>query len=91
MNNQVTKIFEDMTDMELVLFVQEMKEDSPQGIIRENGITRQKCRMVYDIVGGGVNDYLLMVQISILQEAAYRFTPSIDELTTKYYGTKRRT
>jgi hypothetical protein len=39
--------------------------------------------MVYDIVGGGVNDYLLMVQISILQEAAYRFTPSIDELTTK--------
>jgi microcompartment protein CcmK/EutM len=81
MNNQVTKIFEDMTDMELVLFVQEMKEDSPQGIIRENGITRQKCRMVYDIVGGGVNDYLLMVQISILQEAAYRFTPSIDELT----------
>ena len=83
MNNQVTKIFEDMTDMELVLFVQEMKEDSPQGIIRENGITRQKCRMVYDIVGGGVNDYLLMVQISILQEAAYRFTPSIDELTTK--------
>jgi hypothetical protein len=83
MNNQVTKIFEDMTDMELVLFVQETKEDSPQGIIRENGITRQKCRMVYDIVGGGVNDYLLMVQISILQEAAYRFTPSIDELTTK--------
>jgi hypothetical protein len=83
MNNQVTKIFEDMTDMELSQFVQETKEDSPQGIIRENGITRQKCRMVYDIVGGGVNDYLLMVQISILQEAAYRFTPSIDELTTK--------
>jgi hypothetical protein len=39
--------------------------------------------MVYDIVGGGVNDYLLMVQISILQKVAYRFTPSIDELTTK--------
>jgi hypothetical protein len=83
MNNQVTKIFEDMTDMELVLFVQEMKEDSPQGIIRMDGIVRQKCRMVYNIVGGGVYDHLLMVQLSILQEAAYRFTPSIDELTTK--------
>jgi hypothetical protein len=83
MNNQVTKIFEDMTDMELALFVQEMKEDSPQGIIRMDGIVRQKCRMVYDIVGGGVYDHLLMVQLSILQEAAYRFTPSIDELTTK--------
>lgn len=83
MNNQVTKIFEDMTDMELVLFVQEMKEDSPQGIIRMDGIVRQKCRMVYDIVGGGVYDHLLMVQLSILQEAAYRFTPSMDELNTK--------
>ena len=83
MNNQVTKIFEDMTDMELVLFVQEMKEDSPQGIIRMDGIVRQKCRMVYNIVGGGVYDHLLMVQLSILQEAAYRFTPSMDELNTK--------
>jgi hypothetical protein len=72
-----------MTDMELALFVQEMKEDSPQGIIRMDGIVRQKCRMVYDIVGGGVYDHLLMVQLSILQEAAYRFTPSIDELNTK--------
>jgi hypothetical protein len=78
MNNQVTKIFEDMTDMELSQFVQEMKEDSPQGIIRTDGITRQKCRMVYDIVGGGVNDYLLMVQLSLLTEAAYRFTPKFD-------------
>jgi hypothetical protein len=31
--------------------------------------------MVHDIVGGGVYDHLLMVQLSILQEAAYRFTP----------------
>ena len=77
MNNQVTKIFTDMTDIELSQFISEMKEDSPQGIIRMDGIIRQKCRMVYEIVGGGVYDHLLMVQLSILQEAAYRFTPKL--------------
>jgi hypothetical protein len=77
MNNQVTKIFTDMTDIELSQFISEMKEDSPQGIIRMDGIIRQKCRMVYEIVGGGVYDHLLMVQLSILQESAYRFTPKL--------------
>jgi hypothetical protein len=77
MNNQVTKIFTDMTDMELSQVITEIKEDSPQGIIRMDGVIRDKCRMVYEIVGGGVYDHLLMVQLSILQEAAYRFTPTL--------------
>ena len=74
MNNQVTKIF---TDIELSQFISEMKEDSPQGIIRMDGVVRNKCRMVHEIVGGGVYDHLLMVQLSIFQEAAYRFTPKL--------------
>ena len=77
MNNQVTKIFTDMTDMELSQVITEIKEDSPQGIIRMDGVIRDKCRMVYDIVGGSVYDHLLMVQLSILREAAYRFTPTL--------------
>jgi hypothetical protein len=76
MNNQVTKIFTDMTDMELSQVITEIKEDSPQGIIRKDGIVRQKCKKVQDIVGGGVHDHLTMVQSSILQEAAFRFTPT---------------
>ena len=51
MTNKVTKIFSDMTDEELVLVIDEMKEDAPQGIIREDGIVRSKCKMVHDIVG----------------------------------------
>ena len=46
MTNKVTKIFSDMTDEELVLVIAEMKEDDQQGIIRENGIVRSKCKMV---------------------------------------------
>ena len=34
-----------MTDEELVLVIDEMREDDPQGIIRENGIVRSKCKM----------------------------------------------
>lgn len=81
MTNKVTKIFSDMTDEELILVIAEMKEDDPQGIIRENGIVRSKCKMVHDIMGGNIYEHLMMVQISIMKEAAYRFTPTMDELT----------
>jgi oligoribonuclease (3'-5' exoribonuclease) len=81
MTNKVTKIFSDMTDEELVLVIAEMKEDDPQGIIRENGIVRSKCKMVHNITGGNIYEHLMMVQISIIKEAAYRFTPTMDELT----------
>lgn len=81
MINKVTKIFSDMTDEELILSIQEMKEDGPLGIIRENGVVRNKTKMVRDIVGGNAYEHLMMVQFSILQEAAYRFTPTMDELT----------
>lgn len=70
-----------MTDEELILSIQEMKEDGPLGIIRENGVVRNKTKMVRDIVGGNDYEHLMMVQFSILQEAAYRFTPTMDELT----------
>lgn len=81
MTNKVTRVFSDMTDEELVLVIDEMREDDPQGIIRENGIVRSKCKMVHAIVGGNTYDHLTMVQVSILREAAYRFTPTMDELT----------
>jgi hypothetical protein len=81
MVNEVTKVFSNMTDEELVQVIQEMKEDNPQGIIRMDGIVREKCKIIQNIVGGNTYEHLLMTQFSILQEAAYRFTPTMDELT----------
>lgn len=78
--NPVTKIFTDMDNSELIQAIQEMKEDGPQGIIRSGGVVRKKCNEVHKIVGGNIYEHLVMVQSSILQEAAYRFTPTIDEL-----------
>lgn len=81
MINEVTKIFSEMTDSELAQVIQEMKEDGPQGIVRMEGIVREKCKMIQDIVGGNAYEQIMMVQFSILKEAAYRFTPTVDELT----------
>ena len=81
MTNEVTKVFSDMSDEELVLVIQEMKEDGLQGIIRMDGIVREKCKMVQEITGFSGEQHLMMAEFSILQEAAYRFTPTMDELT----------
>jgi len=81
MENEITKVFSDMSDEELILVIQEMKEDESQGIIRMDGIVRKKCKIVNKIVGGSTYEQMGMVQFSILQEAAYRFTPTMDELT----------
>jgi hypothetical protein len=77
MNNQVTRVFSEMTDFELSRAIREMKEDGSKGIIREGGVIREKCKMVYQIVGGNVYEHLMMSHFSILQEAAYRFTPDL--------------
>ena len=77
MINEVTKVYSDMTDQELSQVIKEMKEDGPTGIIRENGIVRKTCKKVQNIVGGNSYEHLMMVQFSILQEAAYRFTPEV--------------
>ncbi len=80
MINEVTKIFSEMTDLELVQAIREMKEDSPKGIIREDGVVREICKMVNQIIGGNVCEQLMMTEMSILREAAYRFVPNLDLL-----------
>ena len=81
MKNEVTKVFSNMTDLELSQAIREMKEDGliKEGIIRD-GVVRERCKMVQKIVGGNSYEHLTMVQFSILQEAAYRFTPNLDLL-----------
>ena len=82
MVNEITKVFSEMTDGELSQVIQEMKEDGPQGIIRMEGIIRKKCEMIQKIAGGDTTyERIMLVQFSILQEAAYRFTPKMEELT----------
>lgn len=81
MLNEVTKVFSDMSDEELAQVIQEMKEDEQQGIVRTEGIVRDKCKKVHEIIGGNVFEHMTMIQFLILKEAAYRFTPTIDKLT----------
>jgi hypothetical protein len=78
--NVVKKVFTDMTDLEISRAIREMKEDEPQGIIREDGVVREKCKRVHALIGGNVYAQLTMVQYLILQESAYRFTPEEKDL-----------
>ncbi len=80
MTNEIKKVFTEMTDLELSQAIREMKEDGTKGIIREGGVIREKCKMVNQIVGENVYGHLMMSHFSILQEAAYRFTPNLDLL-----------
>jgi len=59
-----------MTDLELAQGGQRMKEDRPQGFVRTEGIVREKCKMVHEIVGDNVYTHLMMTQMSIYKEAA---------------------
>ena len=81
MINEVTKVFSEMTDLELAHAIREMKEDGPKGIIREKGVVRERRKMVQKITGSeGAYEHLMMTHFSILKEAAYRFTPNLDLL-----------
>ena len=80
MNNEVTKVFSNMTEDELYLVIQEIREDETSGITRSDGIVREKCMMIQKIVGGHTYEQLEMVKNSILKEAAYRFTPTLTQI-----------
>lgn len=76
MANPVTQIFSEMTNHELIQAIKEMKEDDLTGITRAEGILREKCKIIHSLTGGNVYEHLTMVRFSIIQEAAYRFTPN---------------
>ena len=81
MRNKVTKIFSDMTDEELVLVIDEMRKTPHKVLSVRMVLFVLNVKWIHAIVGGNVYEHLTMVQVSIMKEAAYRFTPTMDELT----------
>jgi hypothetical protein len=82
--NPIKSIFTNLTDDDLVLSIQEMKEDESLGVIRENGYVRNLCKQIHNFVGGNVYEHMIMVQVSLYKEASFRFTPTMDELTNNF-------
>lgn len=74
--NQITKIFNELTDSQLKEAILEMKEDDTFGIIRENGYVRNITKQIVDITNQPLSAQLFITTISLYKEAAYRFTNS---------------
>ena len=72
--NEITKLFSDLTDDQLRDAVNEIREDEPRGIIRTDGYVRDLTRQWGEITGESGVIHLTMVQVSILKEAAFRFS-----------------
>lgn len=72
--NAITKLFEDLTDNQLIEAVSQIQEDEPKGIIRSGGYVRELTRKFSEITGENNTIHLTMVQMSIFREAAIRFS-----------------
>jgi hypothetical protein len=50
MKNRVTEVFSSMSDMDLMKALVEMREDEPKGVFRQDGVVRDICQKIHDII-----------------------------------------
>lgn len=73
MESPILKLFSDLTDEDLVLAIAEIKENSKNGFIKDDGFVREMARKMKEItmVEGSMD--LTFSEINLLREAAYRW------------------
>ena len=72
MKKEIKELFEGISDDELKQAIQEIKEDGETGFIRE-GVVREYAKLCSDIIGISTYTDLLMTEMCLLREAAYRW------------------
>lgn len=71
MNNEITELFKSISDSDLKLVMQEMKESESTGYIGD--LVREYAKKTVLITGNSVSTDLYMVQINLFKEAAFRW------------------
>jgi hypothetical protein len=71
MNNKITELFKSISDSDLKLVMQEMKESESTGYIGD--LVREYVGKTVLITGNNVSTDLYMVQINLFKEAAFRW------------------
>lgn len=80
MSNLIKLYYQDMSDLDLVLTIKEIRSLEPDGLIGDR--LRNIAREVKEIVGGeGASLDLFNAMVSIFKEAAYRFEENSGFLT----------
>lgn len=71
--NPIQQLYISLSDEELTAILTEIKESDITGVLPDNSLTRNLCREAVKITGMDVSSNLLMVQIGVLKEGAYRW------------------
>ena len=71
--NPIKQLFSDLSDEELILTINEIKESDVTGVFPDNSNVRALCQESANITNMDVSSNLLMVQLNILKEGAYRW------------------
>lgn len=72
MNNPIIDLFNSMQDSELITAIAEIKDSEKDGVLC-NGVVRNYMRKAAQITGSGQD--MNMTIMTILKQAAYRWTP----------------
>jgi hypothetical protein len=71
--NPITELYKNLHDVELKIMVEEIKESEKTGTFGDDSEIRQLCRKTSEITGMDVSSNLLMVQMGVLKESAFRW------------------
>ena len=75
--SNIQKLYSDLSDEKLKLAVEEIKHAEETSIFGDDSIIRNLCRETAKITNIDVSSNLLMVQIGVLKEAAYRWIKTL--------------
>lgn len=71
--NPITELYKNLHDVELKIMVEEIREAEKTGTFGNDSEIRKLCRKTSEITGMDVSSNLLMVQMGVLKEAAFRW------------------
>ena len=75
--SDVKKLYSNLSDDKLRIAVEELKHAETTGVFGDDSIIRNLCRETAKITNMDVSSNLLMVQIGVLKEAAYRWIDTL--------------
>ena len=76
--SSIKNLYSNLSDDKLKIAIEEIKHAETTGVFGDDSIIRNLCRETAKITNMDVSSNLLMVQIGVLKEAAYRWIESLE-------------
>ena len=75
--NPITELYKNLNDTELTIIIGEIKESEKTGTFGDESEIRKLCHKTSEITGMDISSNLLMVQMGVLKEAAFRWLENL--------------